>query len=278
MLQNRTPIGGASSFPQDMGRHGNGINAEWSQAPLQGSKPYNPLGKQDFHGSKPHVPPGLNGESSCQGVYGPYNQPIHENNLMNKQFNANYYNIHTPEHQEDSQRQMGGCRNHGEIHFDRGKNKGLETFDGKAGDYRFWRRRMTNYIANEESSYGELIEWARSQKETITENIEVSNAEAAKFGLDVRQFSRKLYNLLCSWLGKTMDGRIDRAKGSGLELWRSLSDEFDSQAGEMLNAKMQLYQHPVRARTIDELESRFNEWEQLEVELGAGGQDFAVPT
>ena len=36
MLQNRTPIGGASSSPQDMGRHGNGINSEWSQAPLSG--------------------------------------------------------------------------------------------------------------------------------------------------------------------------------------------------------------------------------------------------
>ena len=53
------------------------------------------------------------------------------------------------------------------------KARGLDAFDGKAGDYRFWRQRMTNYIANEESSYGELIEWARSQKETITENIEV---------------------------------------------------------------------------------------------------------
>ena len=131
---------------------------------------------------------------------------------------------------------------------------------------------MTNCISDEHSSCREVLEWARSQKDTITESIEISNAEAAKFGVDGKEFSRKLYAFLCSWLGKTMDGRVDGAQGRGLELWRAHSDEFDSQVGEMLNAKMQLYQNPARARTIDELESRFNDWEQLERELGAGGQ------
>ena len=35
---------------------------------------------------------------------------------------------------------------------------------------------MTNCIPDEHSSYGELLEWARSQKETISENIEIRNA------------------------------------------------------------------------------------------------------
>ena len=49
MLQNRTPIAGAISFPQDMSRYGHEFNADRSQAPLQGSGPQAPLGKQDLH-------------------------------------------------------------------------------------------------------------------------------------------------------------------------------------------------------------------------------------
>ena len=45
----------------------------------------------------------------------------------------------------------------------------------------------------------------------------------------------------------------------------------------MLNAKMKLYQNPVRARGMDDLEDKFNNWEQLDRELGAGGGAFAVP-
>ena len=74
-----------------------------------------------------------------------------------------------------------------------------------------------------------------------------------------------------------MESRIDKCQERGLELWRSLSDEFDSQAAQMLNAKMKLYQNPVRTRGMEDLEDKFNKWEQLDRELGAGGADFTVP-
>ena len=45
----------------------------------------------------------------------------------------------------------------------------------------------------------------------------------------------------------------------------------------MLSAKMKLYQNPVRTRNMEDLEDKFNKWEQLDRELGAGGSDFAVP-
>ena len=40
---------------------------------------------------------------------------------------------------------------------------------------------------------------------------------------------------------------------------------------------MKLYQNPVRARGMGDLEEKFNNWEQLDRELGAGGGAFAVP-
>ena len=131
---------------------------------------------------------------------------------------------------------------------------------------------MTNYVTEENASYAKLMEWARIQKDVINENPhDFLGTEETKFGIDVKEFSRKLYNFLCKWLGNTMEGRIDRCQERGLELWRSLSDEFDSQAAQMLNAKMKLYQNPVRTRGMEDLEDKFNKWEQLDRELGAGG-------
>ena len=160
----------------------------------------------------------------------------------------------------------------GEIHFTRNKEKGLEKFDGRTAEFKPWRRWMINYISEENAAYTKLMEWARMQKGVINEDpYDFGGTEGNKFGIDVKEFSRKLYYFLCKWLGNTMEGRIDRCQERGLELWRSLSDEFDSQAAQMLNAKMKLYQNPVRARGMDDLEDKFNKWEQLDRELGAGG-------
>ncbi len=119
-------------------------------------------------------------------------------------------------------------------------------------------------------TYGQLIHWARQQPNVITEGIEDKNASdiAAKIGLSVKEFNRASDSFLCIRLGKNMEFRVDRAQGHRLELWRALSDEYDSQAAAMLGAKMKLYQSPARASNMDELEAKFNEWEQLGRDLG----------
>ena len=73
-----------------------------------------------------------------------------------------------------------------------------------------------------------------------------------------------------------METRMDSA-GPSLELWRSLNDEYNSQAAQMLDAKMKLYQSPARANNMDELEAKLNEWEQLARDLGTGGGRLDVP-
>ena len=108
-------------------------------------------------------------------------------------------------------------KNNGEIHFNRNKEKGLEKFDGKASEFKPWRRRMTNYISEEDTSYANRMEWARTQKGVSLVPTAFEERET-KFGIDVKEFSRKLYNFLCKWLGNTMEGRIDRCQERGLEL------------------------------------------------------------
>ena len=123
---------------------------------------------------------------------------------------------------EDTQHQANMPRSNGEIHFNRNKEKGLEKFDGKTSELKPWRRRMNNYISEEDMSYADLIEWARTHKGVITEETEhikksgSGGTEESKLGIYVKEFSRKLYNCLCKLLGNTMEGRIDRFQGRGL--------------------------------------------------------------
>ncbi len=74
-----------------------------------------------------------------------------------------------------------------------------------------------------------------------------------------------------------MESRMDKPQGRGLELWRALSDEFDSQAADMLDAKMKLYPSPARASNIDDLDVNLDEWEQIGRDPGIGCSSFAVP-
>ena len=52
----------------------------------------------------------------------------------------------------------------------RNTENGLEKFDGKTAEFKPWRRRMTNYISEENPAYTRLMEWARIQKDVINEN------------------------------------------------------------------------------------------------------------
>ena len=55
------------------------------------------------------------------------------------------------------------------------------------------------------------MEWARIHKDVINENShDLGGTEEAKFEINVKEFSRKLYNFVCKWLGNNMEGRIDR--------------------------------------------------------------------
>ena len=85
------------------------------------------------------------------------------------------FSIHTPAHDrgvdnDDGQRQGNFPRDNGEIHFTRNKERGIQKFDGKATEFRTWRRRMTNYVTEECASYARLMEWARTQRDVINEN------------------------------------------------------------------------------------------------------------
>ena len=81
---------------------------------------------------------------------------------------------------EDTQHLGDIPRNCGEIHFNRNKEKGLEKFDGKTSEFKPWRRRMNNCISEEDMSYADLIEWARTHKGVITEETE--NIKTSGFG------------------------------------------------------------------------------------------------
>ena len=175
-----------------------------SQSPTQGHEYY----------AKPGGPPGLIYEPSGSGQPQGVNNLIHVHPPVQAKL-TECFKIHsqgaTPAHDrtgdhEDTQHPGGIPRNHGEIHFNRNKEKGLDTFDGKAQEFKPWRRRMAIYVSEEDAAYATLMEWARTQKDVITEAREELKTSGfgdteARLGIDVKEFSRKLYNFLCKWLG-----------------------------------------------------------------------------
>ncbi len=126
-----TPIVGDGSIPQNLNSYGHEPSAERNQIPPQDAK----LGS----------PPRLCSDGSGPG------QSRAVPNFLDKKFNTDYYNIHSPIREqgsghEDVQRQANMPMNNGEINSNRNKEKGLEKLDGKASEFKPWRRRMTNYI------------------------------------------------------------------------------------------------------------------------------------
>ena len=75
---------------------------------------------------------------------------------------------------------------------------------------------MTNYIVEENDSYAKLMEWARIQKIVINENPhDFGGTEETKFGINVKEFSRKLYNFLCKWMETPWKAALTSAKKAG---------------------------------------------------------------
>jgi hypothetical protein len=244
--KHNTPTAGAGNICTTTELQGSSPEVERSQVPFQGSKP-----------------PGLDDARDGRDPW------------------QRYHQIGSP---EPSEHLADGCprsntdRHKQEIKFDRGKMATLNDFDGKPEDFSHWRRRITSHISDENVDFGKLIDWARQQTSAITEQEEDKHVKevAGKFGLDIKEFSRKFYNFICNKLGKTMESRMDRAQGGGLELWRALNDEYNSQAAQVLDAKMKLYQNPQRATNMDDLENKLNDWEQLARDIAAGGGLYEV--
>ena len=153
------------------GHQGSSPEAERIQAPLHGSKPVGLIDYHLIHSAEPSDHPA---DAHPRGNAGRYRQV---------------------------------------VNFDRGKSKGLLDFNGKADGFVHWRRRIASYLSDEDVTYGQLIDWARQQPGAITEKVEDKDAcdISTKIGLDVKEFSRMLYNFLCTRFGKTMEFRMDSA-------------------------------------------------------------------
>ena len=80
----------------------------------------------------------------------------------------------------------------------------MDQFDGKSDDLVYWRMQLSTYISNEDLAYEKMIDWAREQTSVISEQVEDDKAREifGKLGLDIKEFSKKLYSFLVPGSGK----------------------------------------------------------------------------
>ena len=151
-----TPIIGVSNFPQaiipemptmyNIG-HGNENNATTGKGPGTGE------GTRAMSAINPRVTGG-HGLGTRTAWDTAAVDPLQHTGWSGAAAGAQNFAIHTPGHDqggnhEDGNRQGDIPRDNGEIHFNRNREKGLETFDGKAAEFRPWRRRMVIYTMEE---------------------------------------------------------------------------------------------------------------------------------
>ena len=112
-----------------------------------------------------------------------------------------------------------------------------------------------------------LIEWARKQQAPIMSTIERDHAQA---NFDVNKVSGHIWDYLVRKMGEKQERfrtSVEAAMGSGrgLELWRIILDEFDSQAMTAAQQKSQTFLNPTTSNHMDTFEHDLEKW----LEMGA---------
>ena len=166
-----------------MGRQGKANNT--SEESNTGSAPDNRTPQDtvpELPPSAHNKPPGLSGLGQFRTAWdSTATDPLQHTGWSSAPAGALNFAIHTPTQDrggdhDEAQRQGNFPRDNGEIHFNRNREKGLEKFDGKTAEFKPWRRRMTNYISEENEAYTKLMEWARMQKDVINEHPTILGA------------------------------------------------------------------------------------------------------
>ena len=112
-----------------------------------------------------------------------------------------------------------------------------------------------------------LLEWAWRQQKPITSTVERNLAEA---NFDVNKVSGHIWEYLVLNMGEKQERfrtsvEASMESGRGLELWRLLLDEFDSQALTVAKQKSAMLLNPTTSKNIDTFEHDLEKW----LEMGA---------
>lgn len=143
-----------------------------------------------------------------------------------------------------------------------------QIFDGSDETYPDWKGRVKSYLRSDTRAFiGELLSWAEKQVEPIaSENYPTLELEyPALREYSAAQVDAAIYDAL----NLTIKAAVNRAKGKvagegkGLEYWRILFVDRESDGAEVRWNKRERFAYPKEASALEELDSMLQQWEAL---------------
>ena len=135
--------------------------------------------------------------------------------------------------------------------------------------YLTWRDRAIGHLAKDRPDIRRLLLWAEKQTEVIDTNMEVKGSGVFEKAEEVSYVLFEAIKFIIH------DNLLSRARvcgdGRGLELWRKLHSEWEGAAPQVVAAKSKRFQDPSRCSSVLQLWEVLPAWEQLGLEVTAGG-------
>ena len=142
--------------------------------------------------------------------------------------------------------------------------------------YMAWRDRALGYLTKDRQDVRRLLVWAESHTGPIGEVEEGVGAVEVGLALQAEETVGDVCHALYEGIKDIVsDTLLTRARacgdGRGLELWRKLKSEWEGAAPQVIAAKARRYNDPARCGSTLALWEELPKWEQLGIEVAAGG-------
>ncbi|CAE8634939.1 unnamed protein product [Polarella glacialis] len=145
----------------------------------------------------------------------------------------------------------------------------IKSFTGVSALYMAWKERMQEHMCRGKPKLESLIRWAEKSASRIDEAAELS-CEFHGSGIDASQASSEVYSFLAYVIGDELRAKkIAAGAQRGLELWRSLYNEYEGNSAVVQLARLSRYLQPERAKNIESLSTALDKWEVLGAEVGS---------
>jgi hypothetical protein len=140
-----------------------------------------------------------------------------------------------------------------DIRIDYKGSERITGFKGISSTYAAWKERAQEHMCRGKPALEALLRWAEQSPIRIDEAAE-SSYLLHGIEINATQASSELYSFTAHILGDEMRAKkLSAGAQRGLELWRSLFQEFEGNSAVVKLARLGRYLHPERAKTIEGL-------------------------
>ncbi len=153
---------------------------------------------------------------------------------------------------------------------------GVDKFDGDLTKFADWSDRVKGKICNAHHRFQSVLAAIEGEyiEKPITAAIEDTwVADGFAVGIDVKQTSAELYDVLVDRTTSSLLDKRKLAQGRGFEFWRILVHDFGTASTDAQAVRLQNYMQPVKTTGLADLCVALDRWKTLGAELGRPIED-----